>query len=82
VTGGPWRAIPDDPDREHRRKVADGVTLCVFEAGDGGWWWQAQVSLKRAQPEGHEETLNAAMKAADLWASENGYPAVRVEVDP
>jgi hypothetical protein len=30
----------------------------------------------------NEPTLIAAMEAADLWASENGYPAVRVDVDP
>jgi hypothetical protein len=77
VTGGPWEPWP--PNGMLRALSAD-LTMYV-EPLDGEYLWSAREAdfplVVDEQP-----TLTAAMEAADLWASENGYPAVRVEVDP
>jgi hypothetical protein len=80
MSAGPWRAITG-PDGEHRRD-AGGVTLAVAQYDPGVWFWEAIDGDHRPVVGCNYPTLPAAMEAADLWASENGYPAVRVDVDP
>jgi hypothetical protein len=78
VTGGPWRSLANG---WQRIAGADVIALTVYPSGVREWHWDASDEVVIIE-EGDEPTLPAAMEAADLWASENGYPAVRVEVDP
>jgi hypothetical protein len=78
VTGGPWKPT----SMRYDRRLDLSHWLAVYLIEDGRWRWR--VSAGKAEPlaQGHADSFEEAREAADLWASENGYPAVRVEVDP
>jgi hypothetical protein len=85
VSAGPWTAeYAFGRAEELHRYAAPRLFLWASPLVSGEWEWQAMDENDRSAvvAAGDEPTLPAAMEAADLWASENGYPAVRVEVDP
>jgi hypothetical protein len=74
VSAGPWRCV-------------EGRTWRYLDDWTGLWaqddlWFAWHRTSARLVAKGDAEGIAAAMEAADLWASENGYPAVRVDVDP
>jgi hypothetical protein len=83
VSAGPWRAHAVAFGLiEQCRDAGSGLTLTAVQYADRSWAWEAVKGDHTLAVGCNEPTLPAAMEAADLWASENGYPAVRVDVDP
>jgi hypothetical protein len=83
VTGGPWRSITDSlPEPVWQRPLTRTASLYVWQEDVSAWDWTAMGLGRGLGAGGEAPTSSAAMEAADLWASENGYPAVRVDVDP
>jgi hypothetical protein len=82
VTGGPWRTLPGGG----LSREAGGWRMDVTPTEDGARWtliWNGDDMLHGSYVGEHRfASVELGVEAADLWAPENGYPAVRVEVDP
>jgi hypothetical protein len=86
VTGGPWRSLMGGGAK---REVGDDWTLSVepcsadsLRIGMAGRW-RLVVSWQRMVVAQYEyDSFAVAVEEADEWAASQGYPAVRVEVDP
>lgn len=81
MSAGPWQV-----DAVHMSREVEGLGFITAwnVRGIPGAAWRAEFDEDVYIVGGHGSAacLDACMEAADLWASENGYPAVRVEVDP
>jgi hypothetical protein len=88
VSGTPWQPVMvGGRDQEQFRILDEDATLVAFQVNYfGEYGWEARLRGQRELLARNDarplESIWDAMEAADLWAHEHGYPAVRVEVDP